>query len=223
MPFGAAPNGMAQPPRPKADHMKKPVSRLIELLRDPAVQTIVAIVGLLVLVWGAISGRFANVIALLTSTVPWLSASRAWPNWISASVVIITLVLFVAWLRGGLLRPKPKLPRPQPRINYRKVWGVLWGWPPPAGRFIAAGPLCPDHKLPMDVKKVEKSRSCSRYDFHCPGPEGHEGHSIEGPKFTQLVPEGGWGNSDPNIYKDVNARLRAEEIAASAQQHSSPL
>ncbi|HLE05194.1 MAG TPA: hypothetical protein VI729_11365 [Anaerolineales bacterium] len=192
--------------------MRKIFLRVVKILRDPAVQTVIAILAFLILIWGAIAGWFSKVIAALTSAFPWLTEMRPRPNWLVAAFSIALLLLLVAWLRSGPLRRKLPPNRGESLMTYRKVWGVLWGWPPPGGHYVADGPLCPEHRLPLDVKKVEMLRAGKRYDFHCPGREGEEGHVIPGPKFSQLVPNDGWGTRDPSIYKDVNARLRAQHM-----------
>lgn len=194
--------------------MHKLFNALVVFLREPAVQTIIAIVGLLAVVGGSIAGWFNGIIALLSTSFPWLAKANLWVNWQIAGLLILVFVFLAAWLRAGPLRGRHRAPPMVPHVTYRKVWGILWGWPPPPGRLIGDGPLCPDHKLPLSVKKVELRRSERRYDFVCPGPEDHNSHTIAGPMFTQLVPStDGWGQNDPNIYRDVNARIRAEELA----------
>jgi hypothetical protein len=191
--------------------MNKVSLKLLQFLRDPAVTTIIEIIGLLLLIGGTILGWFNSIIAHLSSTYPWLIHTQQISNW---QIVVFTLlfsVIIFFWIRTGLLQRRRKPFTSVSRTTYRKVWGVLWGWPPIGGRYIADGPLCPKHMLPLKVEKVKTPYSKGRYDFVCPGFEGQKGHTIKGPEFSQLVPSDS-SFDDPSINKDVHARLKAEDL-----------
>lgn len=187
--------------------MKKFWEKFLKFLRDPAIQTILTLLTLVgVGIWGIIQGWLARLVA-------WLMKNSPWPNWLSLSLGILIVFLGGYWItikfRKTQAQSKPN------GMTYHEVWGVLWGWPPIGNHYVGDGPLCPKHRLPVDV--IEKDfQSSYWFEFFCPGGEGEKGHVIKGPKVSQLVgSEGKSFHRDANIFKDVNSRLRAkvEKIA----------
>lgn len=182
--------------------------RILKFLRDPAIQTLLAFLALLgavgTIVWGFIKGWLSRVFT-------WLMQFTPLPNWLGPLLVITLLSLGGFWIRKNLHRRKMKQETKHDEIIYHEVWGVLWGWPPIRGHYIGGGPLCPIHMLPVDHKTIRVGRGNDYIEFHCPGDQGKEAHEIKGPKLTDLVgsQQDGW-NQNPNIYKDVNARLSAK-------------
>jgi hypothetical protein len=193
--------------------MRKVWEKAIAFLREPAVKTAIAIISLLIGVGGTISGWFTVFFTLIGKNVPWLAESHLWPNWLAILVSSLLVVSIISNILSKVRSVKRvKSPRRRER-TYHEVWNVLWGWPPTGKSYIGDGPLCPIHKLPVDVRKLDGYREGNKYEFYCPGLEGEEGHIIDGPKFSQLVGSQGTDRSDVNIYKDVNARIKAKEIA----------
>ena len=188
--------------------MRKLPRKILGFLREPAVQTGIAILGLFVLIWGSIKGWFEGFVA-------WLGLRQEWPNW--ALLLLMAILIYLAASRiGTLLRNRrAKRVAKAEGMTYHLVWDALWGWPPFGNQFVGAGPLCPQHKLPLDIKKLDGYLEGDRFDFICAGLEGEEGHGIEGPSFSQLVGSEGSRRRDPNIYRDVNARLKAKHLRES--------
>ena len=181
-------------------------NNLIKILREPAVETTLAILTFLItIVWGAIQGW-------LSRFVLWLLDYWLWPNWL----VIFALLGFTvcsSWIGFSIRKSKVNESAKPKRKTYHQVWGVIWSWPPPGGRYTGEGPLCPLHKITVDVIKFTEY-SEQRFEFHCPGEEGEKGHTIKGPKFSQLVGYAEKGIRDVSLYEDVNSRLRAKEITS---------
>ena len=185
--------------------MKKLPRRILILLREPAVQTAIAIVALLVVIWGSIKGWFEGFVA-------WLGLRQEWPNWALLLLGVILVYLAASRVATALRNRRAQQVVDSGGMTYHLIWNALWGWPPFGSNYVGDGPLCPKHKLPLDVKTLDGYLEGDRYDFVCAGLEGEEGHTIIGPKFDQLVGSEGCRRRDPNIYSDVNARLKAKYL-----------
>ena len=183
--------------------MKKAPRRFLDFLRDQAVETAIALVTLSIILWGAVQGWLA-------SFASWLTQLGFWPNWLVAGLAAAALVLLIAYGRLRA-RSRRRAPRVSPRQQFREVWGVLWGWPPPPGHVVGDGPLCPQHLLPLDVKMKDAYPGKRWFEFECVGLEGHKAHTIKGPQFSQVIPSDE-SLRDPSIYRDVGARLRAQDL-----------
>lgn len=192
--------------------MRKNISRLLGFLRDPAVQTVCAILGLAIVSGGAVLGWFNGLVIWIGQNMRWVAESRSWPNWLSLTIIGFLILFASLWLRS-VIRDRSRKATPSSRITYHEIWGVLWGWPPRNGKYIGDGPLCPSHKLPVDINRRKPPRGEEFYEFRCPGHQGEEGHTIAGPKVSQLVGSSSGWRDGPNIFKDVNARLQAEDLA----------
>jgi hypothetical protein len=194
--------------------LKKWIYAILKLLRDPAVQTLLAILAIAA-AWGGFREWITARFTALGKWLPWLVDSNEWPNWVVIFVILLVIFVFLQSLRiiRSQIRVKAKPYPLAPKITYREVWGVLWSWPVPSGRYIGEGPLCPIHKLPVEIKKKSAYRSYDDYyEFVCPGEEGEEGHTIIGPKLNQLVKRESMGRSEPSLFRDVNARLKVMDL-----------
>lgn len=171
---------------------------------------------MLFIVWGALVGWFRVFGELAGRVLPWLVEVNEWPNWLIVILVVsIVALLLLRWRKSNRMNPD-KGAISSPRSMYQEVWGVLWGWPPPPGKLVRDGPLCPDHMLPLQVEKRDQFRGPDKFNFHCPGPEGEEGHDFDGPTVPELAGrQDAW--RDVNIYRDVNARLKAKDLRAQSQ------
>lgn len=185
--------------------MKKFWEKFLKFLRDPAVPTILTALTLVgAVIWGAIQGWLKTLITWLTRSSPWL-------NWSSLLLIVMTLLLGGFWIKTKFRKTKTMSEMKPNKMIYHEVWGVLWGWPPIGNRYVGDGPLCPHHKLPVDVDE-ETIKGKRVFVFFCPGSEGKKSHIIKGPARSQLVGSKGEDWTDVNILADVNARLRAQEI-----------
>lgn len=189
--------------------MRKIWQGLIKFLREPAIETGIAIVMLVIAVlsirWGIVRGWF-------TILYFWFGDSHMCPNWLMLLLILLLFFFFGSWVITRIRKANSRKAKYNYETTYHKIWGVLWGWPPKGRSWIGNGPLCPEHKLPVDVKKLDSYREGNKYEFHCPGPEGENGHTIQGPEFSQLVGSENSSSRDPNIYRDVNARIKAKEL-----------
>jgi hypothetical protein len=169
--------------------MKRLIQRLITLLSHPMWNSLNCLITFVVgfgLTGAIIAGAFA-LSRQLQLLVDFLIAPVA-----ITRIVLITGSLLIAWYllttaRSTLLRlrPAPTVSTPLTKRvgKYWKFWGVLWQrFPRMWESDIVAGPFCPTHYLPMEVKFEEDT-----YSFNCHGGEGNPPHTISGPPIRSLM------------------------------------
>jgi hypothetical protein len=136
--------------------------------------------------------------AFFAATFIWLRTSgRSLLNFVSATVQIpVWSILLSGFFLTILLAYSLRIVRLARRAPGREripisafatgkdveIWGVLWSLED--GRYgqYLTGPDCPQHLLRMKISSVS-----GKFQFDCPGEEGEEGHSIDGPAPSQLA------------------------------------
>jgi|GEM_PF-6412758 len=101
-------------------------NKVVKFLREPAVETTIAILTFLTIVWGVIKGWFTGLYLWVSNS--WLLETHTWPNWLSLLIGILLIAFTTLWVKSMMIMKarSKKIAKPHGK-TYHEVWGVLWG------------------------------------------------------------------------------------------------
>ena len=197
--------------------------KILAVLRDNALPGIAAIVVIVGLIGGYVTGALQWLVEQIPLVLDFLITDVTFKLWVLIAFAIPIIISVFSLGRQAYRRRRtpmrtvdyigPSAAEFNVPADHKLAYGVLWRWPFAGERLDQWTPRCPFHGVTVDIftdkyDPNDGSGTHRMYHFQCRGPEKGDPHTITGPEYDESY--------TGTLRGDVYDRLKGDSVRSAS-------